>query len=153
MTLISIFYTFITFGFLFPMYIVTIIGKPLFLVRLINSVIHYVEPFKKFEVFNVICGVCALGAAYNYLIKYNMESAIKFELNSGNANVEPKVGLVFNYERNALIFVTSLAILLSIYKFTQRYLNINQYKKDLKAKKEQLDKLQPQKSAEEKKKD
>ena len=83
----------------------------------------------------------------------SMESAIKFELNSGNANVEPKVGLVFNYERNALIFVTSLAILLSIYKFTQRYLNINQYKKDLKAKKEQLDKLQPQKSAEEKKKD
>ncbi len=107
MTLISIFYTFITFGFLFPMYIVTIIGKPLFLVRLINSVIHYVEPFKKFEVFNVICGVCAIGAAYNYLIKYNMESAIKFELNSGNANVEPKVGLVFNYERNALIFVVS----------------------------------------------
>ena len=153
MTLISIFYTFITFGFLFPMYIVTIIGKPLFLVRLINSVIHYVEPFIKFEVFNVICGVCTIGAAYNYLIKYNMESAIKFELNSGNANVEPKVGLVFNYERNALIFVTSLAILLSIYKFTQRYLNINQYKKDLKAKKEQLDKLQPQKSAEERKKD
>ena len=153
MTLISIFYTFITFGFLFPMYIVTIIGKPLFLVRLINSVIHYVEPFKKFEVFNVICGVCTIGAAYNYLIKYNMESAIKFELNRGNANVEPKVGLVFNYERNALIFVTSLAILLSIYKFTQRYLNINQYKKDLKAKKEQLDKLQPQKSADEKKKD
>ena len=153
MTLISLFYTFITFGFLFPMYIVTIIGKPLFLVRLINSVIHYVAPFKKFEVFNVICGASAIGAAYNYLIKYNMESAIKFELNSGNANVEPKVGLVFNYERNALIFVTSLAILLSIYKFTQRYLNINQYKKDLKAKKEQLDKLQPQKSAEEKKKD
>lgn len=153
MTLISIFYTFITFGFLFPMYIITIVGKPIFLVRLINSTIHYVEPFKKFEVFNVICGVCAIGAAYNYLIKYNMESAIKYELNSGNANVEPKVGLVFNYERNALIFVTSLAILFSIYKFTQRYLNIYQYKKDLAAKKEELNKLQPQKSAEDKKKD
>ena len=153
MTLISIFYTFITFGFLFPMYIITIIGKPIFLVKLINSIIHYVEPFKKFEVFNVICGVCVIGAAYNYLIKYSMESAIKYEIESGNTNVEPKVGLVFNYERNALIFITSLAILLSIYKFTQRYLNINQLKKDLKAKKEQLDKVQPPKSADEKKKD
>lgn len=153
MTLISLFYTYISMGFLFPMYIITLVGKPLFLVKIIDKIIHFVEPIKHFEIFNLILGICGLGTVYNYWCKYSMESSIRRDLSLGHERLEDRVNLANSYERNGLIFVFSLAVLFSIYKFSQRYFRLDELKKELKTKKEKLDKIQPPKNADEKKKD
>ena len=156
MSITSIFFYFVFLGFLIPLYIISFIGKPLFLVKMVYKIISFEDPIKHFKVFNFIMGICIAFGGY---FKYEQISSEKEldELEKNNITdpgiIESKSRAIHSSERNFLVFLSSFLVLLIVYKLSTRHIRKGAYLDELKSKKKELDALNPQKSAIDKKND
>lgn len=157
LTLAAFFYKFIFIPIIFPCFALTFIGKPVFIVKIINKIIHYVEPIKNFEVFNFLLGICAilsLVAFYNY---YDAQKTFKVfkKMNGhiGNPKYEEILRDAHSSERNFYIYISGCILLLIVHKLTERYLRMAKTRKEIKELEAEMKKLVPEKSMSDKKKD
>jgi len=132
-----------------PIWVICLIGKPLFLLRIISRFFHI--NIQNFEIFNIILFFNSILVLYYYFISNQAKKQIKSETES--LSIESKSLTARSSERNVYIFINSIAMLITIHKLTERYFRLDNLKNDLKKKEEELNKLVPQKSAEDKKKD
>ena len=139
MSLIGIFVRYIfTFGIL-PLFVIYLIGRPIFVIRLLNKILYI--KFKEIYLFNFIIVVLAVLDIYYYwsysVGKKIIDTIIKNEIiNTEEYTV--KLSQMHSDERNIYIFLTSIAMLLSIHKFGERILRLADYDKEKKEKEKQL---------------
>ena len=103
------------------------------------------------EIFNIILCFNLIFVCYYYFVSYQAKKEIKQEKDS--LNIESRSLTARSSERNVYIFINSIAMLITIHKLTERHIRLDDLKTELKKKQEELDKLVPQKSAEDKKND
>ena len=139
MSLIGIFVRYIfTFGIL-PLFVVYLIGRPIFVIRILNKILYI--KIKEIHIFNFMILILAVLDAYYYwsysVGKKIVDTIIKNEIiNTEEYSV--KLSQMHSDERNIYIFLTSIAMLLSIHKFGERILRIADYEKEKKEKEKQL---------------
>ena len=132
-----------------PIWIICLIGKPLFLLKIFSKFFHI--KIQNHEIFNIFLFINLLLVFYYSFISNQAKKEIKAE--SDSLNIESKSLTARSSERNVYIFINSIAMLITIHKLTERYFRLDNLKNELKKKEEELNKLVPQKSAEDKKKD
>ena len=153
MSIVGLFYNFIFLCFIVPIFILTLIGRPRFLMKIISKIIH--TTVNEHEIFTYLLLLCIIFASYFYYQFYRAQSLIQILL-SHNAQVselESKRLTARSNQRNFYIFIVAFAMLLAIHKFTERFIRIGEIENELKSKKEELDKLVPQKTETDKKND
>ena len=153
MSIVSIFYNFIFLCFIVPLFILTLIGFPRFLMRIISQIIH--SKINEHEIFTYLLFLCIIFASYFYYQFYKAQSLIHVLLahNAQVSELESKRLTARSNQRNFYIFIVAIAMLFAIHKFTERFIRIGEIENELKSKKEELDKLVPQKSDFDKKND
>lgn len=153
MSIIAIFYNFIFLSFIAPLFIFTLIGFPRFLMRIISKIIH--SKINEHEIFTYLLFLCIIFSSYFYYQFYKAQSLIHVLLahNAQVTELESKRLTARSNQRNFYIFIVAIAMLLAIHKFTERFIRIGEIENELKSKKEELDKLVPQKSDSDKKND
>ena len=153
MSIVSIFYNFIFLCFIVPLFILTLIGFPRFLMRIISKIIH--SKINEHEIFTYLLFLCIIFASYFYYQFYKAQSLIHVLLahNAQVSELESKRLTARSNQRNFYIFIVAIAMLFAIHKFTERFIRIGEIENELKSKKEELDKLVPQKSDFDKKND
>jgi len=132
-----------------PIWIICLIGKPLFLLKIFSKFFHI--KIQNHEIFNIFLVINLLLVFYYSFISNQAKKEIKAQ--SDSLNIESKSLTARSSERNVYIFINSIAMLITIHKLTERYFRLDNLKNELKKKEEELNKLVPQKSAEDKKKD
>ena len=139
MSLIGIFVRYIfTFGIL-PLFVVYLIGKPIFIIRLLDKIIYVrINDIYVFNFLILLFGVLDVYYYWSYTVgKKVIDSIIKNEIiNTEEYTV--KLSQMHSDERNIYIFLTCIAMLLSIHKFGQRILKIADLEKQKKEKEKQL---------------
>ena len=139
MSLIGIFVRYIfTFGIL-PLFVVYLIGKPIFIIRLLDKIIYVrINDIYVFNFLILLFGVLDVYYFWSYTVgKKVIDSIIKNEIiNTEEYTV--KLSQMHSDERNVYIFLTCIAMLLSIHKFGQRILKIADLEKQKKEKEKQL---------------
>ena len=140
MSLIGIFVRYIfTFGIL-PLFVVYLIGKPIFIIRLLDKIIYVrINDIYVFNFLILLFGVLDVYYYWSYTVgKKVIDSIIKNEIiNTEEYTV--KLSQMHSDERNVYIFLTCIAMLLSIHKFGQRILKIADLEKQKKEKEKQLE--------------
>ena len=132
-----------------PMWLICLVGRPLFLLKMIKNLFHM--KIQNHEIFNLFLCFNLLFVFYYSFISYQAKKDIKLEKES--LSIESKSLTARSSERNIYIFINSIAMLITIHKLTERHIRLDDLKTELKKKQEELDKLVPQKSAEDKKND
>ena len=139
MSLIGIFVRYIfTFGIL-PLFVLYLIGKPIFIIRLLDKIIYVrINDIYVFNFLILLFGVLDVYYYWSYTVgKKVIDSIIKNEIiNTEEYTV--KLSQMHSDERNVYIFLTCIAMLLSIHKFGQRILKIADLEKQKKEKEKQL---------------
>ena len=139
MSLIGIFVRYIfTFGIL-PLFVVYLIGKPIFIIRLLDKIIYVrINDIYVFNFLILLFGILDVYYYWSYTVgKKVIDSIIKNEIiNTEEYTV--KLSQMHSDERNVYIFLTCIAMLLSIHKFGQRILKIADLEKQKKEKEKQL---------------
>ena len=139
MSFIGIFVRYIfTFGIL-PLFVVYLIGKPIFIIRLLDKIIYVrINDIYVFNFLILLFGVLDVYYYWSYTVgKKVIDSIIKNEIiNTEEYTV--KLSQMHSDERNVYIFLTCIAMLLSIHKFGQRILKIADLEKQKKEKEKQL---------------
>ena len=139
MSLIGIFVRYIfTFGIL-PLFVVYLIGKPIFIIRLLDKIIYVrINDIYVFNFLILLFGLLDVYYYWSYTVgKKVIDSIIKNEIiNTEEYTV--KLSQMHSDERNVYIFLTCIAMLLSIHKFGQRILKIADLEKQKKEKEKQL---------------
>ena len=153
MSIVGLFYNFIFLCFIVPIFILTLIGFPRFLMRIISKIIH--SKINEHEIFTYLLLLCIIFASYFYYQFYRAQSLIQVLLthNAQVSELESKRLTARSNQRNFYIFIVAFAMLLAIHKFTERFIRIGEIENELKSKKEELDKLVPQKTETDKKND
>jgi hypothetical protein len=153
MSIVGLFYNFIFLCFIVPIFILTLIGRPRFLMKIISKIIH--TTVNEHEIFTYLLLLCIIFASYFYYQFYRSQSLIQVLLthNDQVSELESKRLTARSNQRNFYIFIVAFAMLLAIHKFTERFIRIGEIENELKSKKEELDKLVPQKTETDKKND
>ena len=155
MTITELIYFCIYLSFLLPVFLICLLGKPLFLIKLISKIIHYKEPFKQTKVFSILLSCLSLFAVYYLFTTRNHSKNIQAYLDKGDAPssyTDLEIKRLFGEERNLYLYLTCIALLFAIYKLTYRMLKIAALERQTKQKKEELSKM-GDKPLESKKKD
>ena len=133
MSLIGIFVRYIfTFGIL-PLFVVYLIGWPIFLIRILNKVLYIrVNDIYVFNFLIVLFAVLDVYYFWSYQTgKKIIDTIIKNEIiNTEQYTV--KLSQMHSDERNIYIFLTCIAMLLSIHKFGERILRVDEMEKEKK---------------------
>ena len=139
MSLIGIFVRYIfTFGIL-PLFIIYLIGWPIFIIRILNKILYI--KFKEIYIFNLLIGIFAVLDIYYYWSYKSGQKIINTIIKNEIINTEEysvKLSQMHSDERNIYIFLTCIAMLLSIHKFGERILRIADMEKQKKEKEKQL---------------
>ena len=152
MSLIGIFVRYI-FGLgILPLFVIYLIGRPICVIRILNKILYI--KFKEIYIFNFIIAIFAVLDVYYYwsysVGKKIIETIIKNEIiNTEEYTV--KLSQMHSDERNIYIFLTCIAMLLTIHKFGERHLRIADLEKQISEKEKKLGK--ETKTPEAKKKD
>ena len=121
MSLIGIFVRYIfTFGIL-PLFIIYLIGWPIFIIRILNKILYI--KIKEIYVFNFIIVLFALLDFYYYWSYTTGNKIISAIIKNEIINTEEysvRLSQMHSDERNIYIFLTCIAMLLSIHKFGER---------------------------------
>ena len=135
-----------------PLFLVFLIGKPIFLIKILNKFLHF--KINNIEIFHFFLVLFGIFDVYYYLEyrsgRKDVQRIIKNEIiNADEYSV--KLSQVHSYERNIYIFLTCIAMLLTMHKFGERLLRIDEKE----AEKKELEKKLgiTEKLPEEKKKD
>ena len=153
MSLVGIFYKFIFLGFIFPLFIITLIGRPRFLMNIISKIIH--TSINQHEIFSYLLFLCILFACYFYYQFYKAQNLIQILINHNaeTAQLESKRLTARGSQRNFYIFIVTIAMLFAIQKFTERFIRIGIAEKEINDLKKELDTKVPQKTPFDKKND
>ena len=139
MSLIGIFVRYIfTFGIL-PLFIIYLIGMPIFIIRILNKVLYI--KVNDVYVFNFLIVLFALLDIYYYWSYSTGKKIINTIIKNEIINTEEysvKLSQMHSDERNIYIFLTCIAMLLSIHKFGERILRIDKMEKEKKEKEKAL---------------
>ena len=139
MSLIGIFVRYIfTFGIL-PLFIIYLIGWPIFIIRILNKILYI--KFKEIYIFNFLIGILAVLDIYYYWSYKSGQKIINTIIKNEIINTEEysvKLSQMHSDERNIYIFLTCIAMLLSIHKFGERIIRIADMEKQKKEKEKQL---------------
>ena len=139
MSLIGIFVRYIfTFGIL-PLFIIYLIGWPIFIIRILNKILYI--KFKEIYIFNFLIGILAVLDIYYYWSYKSGQKIINTIIKNEIINTEEysvKLSQMHSDERNIYIFLTCIAMLLSIHKFGERIIRIADMEKDKKEKEKAL---------------
>ena len=152
MTLIGFFVRYIfTFIFL-PLFFLFLIGKPLFLIKILNDILHL--KINNTEIFHFVLALFAIFDLYFYYSYSTGTKAINRMIKNEIINSQEysvRLSLLHSDERNIYIFLTCIAMLLTMHKFGERHLRIANLEKEIAEKEKKFGKTT--KSAEDKKKD
>ena len=139
MSLIGIFVRYIfTFGIL-PLFIIYLIGWPIFIIRILNKVLYI--KVNDVYVFNFLIVLFALLDIYYYWSYSTGKKIINTIIKNEIINTEEysvKLSQMHSDERNIYIFLTCIAMLLSIHKFGERILRVADLEKLKKQKEKAL---------------
>ena len=152
MSLIGFFVRYFFTYVILPLFLVFLIGKPIFLIRILNKFLHFkVNNIEIFHFFLVIFGIFD---AYYYLSYRSGRKDVQRITKNEIINIDEysiKLSQVHSYERNIYIFLTCIAMLLTMHKFGERILRIDEKEAEKKQLEQQLGITE--KSPEEKKTD
>ncbi len=130
------------------------LGKPLFLIRLLNKFIHF--EIHGNEIFYLLLLIFAISDLYFIYGKSSAKKSITRLLSIKMIDpdeYQAKSAIVHSYDRNIYIFLTCIAMLLTIHKFGERHLRLADFKSKIAANKKEIEKLSPSKTPEAKKQD
>ena len=130
------------FTFIFiPLFFIFLIGKPLFLIKLLNYFLHL--KIKNIQIFHFLLAIFSIFEVYYYYScssgKKVIEKIIKNEIiNSEQYSI--RLSQIHSDERNIYIFLTCIAMLLTFHKFGERHLRIADFEKEIIEKEKKLGK-------------
>ena len=155
MSLIGFFVRYIfTFTFL-PLFLIFLIGKPLILINYLNKFLHL--KVNNTEIFHFLLLVFGIFDLYFYYSYSSGNKVIKRLIKNEIINTDEysvRLSQVHSDERNIYIFLTCIAMLLTIHKFGERHLRIADLEKQISEKEKKLGKeTNTPKTPEAKKKD
>ena len=152
MSLIGLFVRYIfTYCFL-PFFVIFLIGKPVFLIKILNSFLHF--KINNIQIFHFLLVLFGIFDLYYYMSYSSGKKVVKRIIKNEIINTEEysvRLSQVHSDERNIYIFLTCIAMLLTMHKFGERILRIADKEKLLKEKEKELGVTD--KTPEEKKKD
>lgn len=125
------------FGFLYfflPMFILYIIGKPRFIVKILNKILELREPVFHYKIFGHLSLFLGLNAVFNYYRKIKVGEEILEFVSTGAPNLrqilEPKYREQSLYERNFYLFVCLSIMLIIFLKLSFSYKEIIQIEEE-----------------------
>ena len=130
MSLIGIFVRYIFTVGILPLFIIYLIGWPIFIIRILNKVLYI--KINDVYVFNFLIVLFALLDIYYYWSYSTGKKIINTIIKNEIINTEEysvKLSQMHSDERNIYIFLTCIAMLLSIHKFGERILRIDNMEK------------------------
>ena len=133
---------FVRYGFtlgILPLFIIYLIGWPIFIIRVLNKVLYI--KINDVYVFNFFVGLFALLDSYYYWSYSSGSKVINALIKNEIINTEEysvKLSQMHSDERNIYIFLTCIAMLLSIHKFGERILRVADLEKLKKQKEKEL---------------
>ena len=125
MSLIGFFVRYIFTYAILPLFVVFLIGKPIFLIRILNKVLHF--KVNNIEIFHFLLFVFALFDIYYYYSYSSGQKVVQRIIKNEIINTDEysvKLSQVHSHERNIYIFLTCIAMLLTMHKFGERILRI-----------------------------
>lgn len=156
-TLPMFFYKFIFIPIIIPIFCLTFLGKPNFLVKIINKIIHFTDPFKGIEFINFLILVCIILSGVAYYNYFDAQKTFEiFRKQKGSMNnplYESILRDAHSSERNFYIYLAGCILLLIVHKLTERYLRIAGKEKQIKEIQKELKTLCPEKDLKTKKND
>ena len=126
-----------------PLFVACIYGKPFFLMKIIHYLLNITEKRTKTSVFWFLFFFLSFSFVVNFASHYYSVKNLKVIFNdpSITADLHRKASISFKEERNMVLFLSSICILVAIRIFTERYYSVNDYKVKLEQKKRQLNVL------------
>ena len=123
MILIGFFVRYI-FSFIFlPLFFIFLIGKPLFLIKILNDFLH--KEINKTQIFHFLLVLFIIFDAYYYFSFSSGNKVIQRMIQKDYINPEEysiRLSQAHSDERNIYIFLTCIAMLLTIHKFGERHI-------------------------------
>ena len=110
-----------------PLFIAFLIGKPIFLIRILNKFLHF--KINNIEIFHFFLALFCIFDIYYYLSYRSGRNDVQRIVKNEIINVDEysvKLSQVHSYERNIYIFLTCIAMLLTMHKFGERILRIDE---------------------------
>ena len=108
-----------------PLFVIFLIGKPVFLIRLLNGFLHF--KINNIQIFHFFLVIFAIFDIYYYASYSSGKKAVKRIIKNEIINTEEysiRLSQVHSDERNIYIFLTCIAMLLAMHKFGERILRI-----------------------------
>ena len=125
MSLIGFFVRYIFTYIFLPLFAVFLIGKPLILIKILNNFLH--SKINNIEIFHFLLVLFGIFDAYYYFSYSSGLKVIQHIIKNEIINTEDysvRLSQVHSDERNIYIFLTCIAILLTIHKFGERIIRI-----------------------------
>ena len=123
MNLIGFFVRYIfTFVFL-PLFFIFLVGKPLFLIKILNAFLY--KEINKTQIFHFLLGLFIIFDVYYYYSYSSGNKIVKSMIQKDFINPEDysiRLSQTHSDERNIYIFLTCIAMLLTIHKFGERHI-------------------------------
>ena len=139
MSFIGLFVRYIfTYCFL-PFFVIFLIGKPVFLIKILNSFLHF--KINNIQIFHFLLVLFGIFDLYYYMSYSSGKKVVKRIIKNEIINTEEysvRLSQVHSDERNIYIFLTCIAMLLTMHKFGERILRIADKEKLLKEKEKEL---------------
>ena len=112
--------------FLIPIFILILIGKPRFLIRLIHKIMNIREPFNDIKIFECYCNACGLYSVFCFFIKYRIENTIsKLDHNLNNMELyKNKIRELNLYERDGFMFLNFFILIHLIERLCKSHFKI-----------------------------
>ena len=133
MALIGLFVRYIFTYFILPIFIIFLIGKPIFLIKVLNKFLHF--QINNIQIFHFLLFVFGLFDFYFYFSYNSGKKVIQRIIKNEIINTEEysvRLSQVHSDERNIYIFLTTIAMLLTIHKFGERLQRISEKEKEKK---------------------
>ena len=128
MPLIGFFVRYI-FSFVFlPLFFIFLIGKPLFLIRILNDILH--KEINKTQIFHFLLVLFIIFDLYYYYSFTSGNKLVQRMIQKEFINPEEysiRLSQTHSDERNIYIFLTCIAMLLTIHKFGERHIRNAQF--------------------------
>ena len=131
MSFVSIFYNFIICGFLVPLFLLMLVGRPRFFIRILQSLVLFKVPSTSLPLIGLITGVSGLSALYSffkYIQKRNKYNSLLLDLVNGAIKTEyesvyldKKQMKATLFERNSLIYFCGFLLAIAIFKMAYVY--------------------------------
>ena len=152
MSLIGFFVKYIFIPSILPLFIIFFFGKPVFLIKLLDKVLHF--EIRKTKLIHLLLFIFSLFDIYLYYSRSLGKKAIERLIKNEIINTEEysfRLSQIHSDERNMYIFLTCIVMLLSIEKFGLRHIRIAELEEIKKGKEKELN--SHQKTPEQKKND